>query len=595
MIGFRRGKLLDTDWIDLNTVHEWYHRCKESHGTACHNQPLGANINGKPRFLIDVSQDCIVLADQSFEYVALSYVWGNTQSCKLTIENLHKLLTKSSLRDKEISENIPFTIMHAIDLTRVLGVQYLWVDALCIVQDETDDLKAQELNKMSYIYQNACLTIVAADGFHADYGLHGLQAVSTPLRRNCEQTVISLGKLGRAIFRIFPSGNEREARDGIPTMYYQRAWTFQEYLFSRRRVVFEKGSVFWECSCDTWFEDVNLSEASISRQTTTLSKDLSLFQNEPPDLLNLMNMIKRFNNRQVTSEEDRLAAFSGLATAMSINFVGGFLCGLPQLFFDVALIWQPDGEMKRRYKTSREGQLQRPTSLPSWSWVGWAGLIDRWSWLSGRDFIKQGWMGARGSYATIPITTWYSGDFMTRRDCREIPSQWHIFREDSRNPNCNTPPSWTKHMIPNPSWDHQNKPPPEGLGSQYFTHAAYPRHDFWYPIPLFEGEITPMSSSPFLHASVETVTFYTRGIYLGSPTSSVCIENASGEWAGVLRPHRRCDISENTRPKMQPLELVAVSRGTVRNSNKEFHLEEWCLEERPKDGCCMSFIMSFGY
>jgi hypothetical protein len=64
--------------------------CKDGHGAACHDSPLRNNLVGRPRYLIDVSEDCIVQADPVFEYTALSYVWGNIESCKLTRDNLPK-------------------------------------------------------------------------------------------------------------------------------------------------------------------------------------------------------------------------------------------------------------------------------------------------------------------------------------------------------------------------------------------------------------------------------------------------------------------------------------------------------------------------
>src|SRR2546421_12230120 len=83
------------------------------------------------------------------------------------------------------------------------------------------------------------------------------------------------------------------------------------------------------------------------------------------------------------------------------------------------------------------------------------------------------------------------------------------------------------------------------------------------------SRVIPQQPACFLFASVEVATFYTRGIRLKFHTPSVTIENHAGEWAGILRPHRSSDISENVRPKMQPLELVAISLGTARNSEPE--------------------------
>jgi hypothetical protein len=105
-------------------------------------------------------------------------------------------------------------------------------------------------------------------------------------------------------------------------------------------------------------------------------------------------------------------------------------------------------------------------------------------------------------------------------------------------------------------------------------------------MPLHEEETIPTLQQPaqFLFASVEIATFYTRAIRVGFHTPSVNIENHTGVWAGVVRPHRSSEISENVGPKMQPLELVAISLGAARNSKlNEPGVEEWLLNKRPKE------------
>ena len=601
LTGFRRGKILDTDWIQLDTIGKWYQMCKIVHGIGCANPTLRKKLVGRPSFLIDVSEDCIVSAKPDYEYIALSYVWGKISSCKLTKDNLETLQIAHALSGVETAESIPITIRHAIDLTRLLGERYLWVDMLCIVQDERDDLKAQELSKMSDIYQNACLTIIAADGPHADYGLRGIRELFQPLKRSCNQYAYSLGEHGKAILRIFRQMNEREKDDPYDptTVYYQRAWTFQEYLFSRRRVIFEKGSIFWECCSTTWFEDIDCSDAVQLRQSADLCNKTSLFRVGVPCIYTLMGMVNSFNQLQLTYEEDYLSAFSGLASAMSLSFVGGFLCGLPEFFFDIALLWQPDGEMKRRRNTNSEAvfPFSQSSTPPTWSWAGWAGSVDDWSWQSGNDFIKRGSTSSKGSRETLPITAWHSGKFPLSANSREISGQWYTFKECFQSLNSEPPECWTRHESPgtppgNTSWVYPDCHPPEGFGSYYFTHRTYSQHQFWYPIPFHGEETGPTVRQParYLFATVETATFYTRGIRLKFHTPSVTIEDQTGEWAGILRPHQSSDISEDVRPKMQPLELVAISLGTARNSEpEESGLEEWHLDERPKEGRLYQF------
>jgi hypothetical protein len=88
-------------------------------------------------------------------YTALSYCWGVPQpasTISVFLESYQKRIPLLSL---------PRTVQDAIFTTRQLGLQYLWVDSLCIVQDSTDD-KASEIANMGEIFRNATITILAA-------------------------------------------------------------------------------------------------------------------------------------------------------------------------------------------------------------------------------------------------------------------------------------------------------------------------------------------------------------------------------------------------------------------------------------------------
>jgi hypothetical protein len=96
----------------------------------------------------------------------LSYVWGNVKQCPLTTRSESDTgkpsATQVSATFKDIEE-LPLSIQDAIYLTRQIGERYLWVDSLCIIQDDPED-KAAVIPEMGAIYGNAYLTIVAADG-----------------------------------------------------------------------------------------------------------------------------------------------------------------------------------------------------------------------------------------------------------------------------------------------------------------------------------------------------------------------------------------------------------------------------------------------
>ncbi|ORY13348.1 heterokaryon incompatibility, partial [Clohesyomyces aquaticus] len=91
-------------------------------------------------------------------YVALSHCWGSPENHPLetTKENYGERLAGVPL------ENLPKTFRGVVKITNHIGVKYLWIDSLCIIQDDTEDWK-QEAAKMGAVYEYARLTIAAAD------------------------------------------------------------------------------------------------------------------------------------------------------------------------------------------------------------------------------------------------------------------------------------------------------------------------------------------------------------------------------------------------------------------------------------------------
>jgi hypothetical protein len=99
--------------------------------------------------------------------VALSYVWGaGSSTLQLQTSNLHMLARPGALRNVDA----PNTIRDSMKLTASSGHRFLWVDALCIVQNDEND-KAVNIADMRQIYTFAILTIVAATGDSSAAGL----------------------------------------------------------------------------------------------------------------------------------------------------------------------------------------------------------------------------------------------------------------------------------------------------------------------------------------------------------------------------------------------------------------------------------------
>lgn len=167
------GRIFDPSKLSLTLVKSWMQSCVEGHGEAC-------GLSRSPRFneieelllVIDVEKDCIVHPVEEFRYLALSYVWGKVDSVKLLKENFADLQEPSGVA--KIFERLARTIQDAITLTKELGERYLWIDSLCIIQDDAA-FKAKIINKMNLVYENAFATIVAASGLDANAGLPGIR------------------------------------------------------------------------------------------------------------------------------------------------------------------------------------------------------------------------------------------------------------------------------------------------------------------------------------------------------------------------------------------------------------------------------------
>ncbi|KAK0643137.1 heterokaryon incompatibility [Cercophora newfieldiana] len=140
---------------------------------------------------------------------------------------------------------MPKTILHATQLTRILGGKHLWADRFCIIQDEDTELKQAQLNAMADIYAGAEAVIIAASGDDAESGLNGIPGVSAP------RNLASTGAVSDAIPCDFVHevGRRELMHDQARSMmlankkWYWRGWTFQEQMSSCRKIVFQDGTV----------------------------------------------------------------------------------------------------------------------------------------------------------------------------------------------------------------------------------------------------------------------------------------------------------------------------------------------------------------
>ncbi|KAF3811064.1 hypothetical protein GCG54_00010400, partial [Colletotrichum gloeosporioides] len=200
-------------FIDFERISRWISACETDHSSTC-GQETKSFSEAYPGLevlrLIDVHDLCLVEVNDLQPYIALSYVWGGISTVRMTRANLSRFLKRNSL---EPSARIPKTIRDTIDLARRLNIRYIWVDAFCLIQDDSEDL-FQGISVMDKIFQRSWLTAVAASGHTANSGLPGFSGGSRVPR---EATVIQ-PDISVTVFMDL---------DGMleSTVYQTRGWT----------------------------------------------------------------------------------------------------------------------------------------------------------------------------------------------------------------------------------------------------------------------------------------------------------------------------------------------------------------------------------
>lgn len=346
---------------------KWKDTCCVKHQEHCDTTFTGAHLDRLR--VIDVEEMCIVEAPRDKDYVALSYVWGTAEMLKLQKANFDHFQTSGSLK----SATLPKTIADAAEVTRGLGEKYLWVDALCIIQDDEND-KAYFIPNMDSVYGCALVTIIALSGDGANAGLPGIR----PDSRTQEELPFTIGNT--PIIASLDPPRERSFDSYLgQSPWDSRGWTFQEKIFSRRALVFTSEQVYWECQQASWCEEANwetFNHPHIFRKAFKRAEDLFPWSDQVNAEITYRTLVEQYSARKLSFETDALNAFAGILHAMERIWRQKYFWGLPYSFFSSALQWKVDrGNTAGRrvasvpYK-SREG-VTLSLHIPSWSWVGW--------------------------------------------------------------------------------------------------------------------------------------------------------------------------------------------------------------------------------
>ncbi|KAA8911739.1 heterokaryon incompatibility protein-domain-containing protein [Sphaerosporella brunnea] len=404
--------------VDVGLLREWLRVCEKEHGGDC-EVVRGKNVSSgdwlpEGARMVDVNRMALVDAPRKgCRYVALSYLWGSAGGEYQTLlANFEQRRRKGGLE----SVNLPATITDAIKLVRLLKERYLWIDALCIIQDDPAD-KAVQIKGMHAIYGAAALTVFAAGGDSAHARLPGLE----PGSRKKQQKIENIQSLLLAV----PLATMAETV--AASVWDTRGWTFQERLLSRRRLLFTNEQVYFECQREIFSEDVIAESCKASgtypakyagRRTlqptgAAGSEVRRMFYSR-----DFMVAVEEYTRRRLTNISDIYNAMWAIITVFSQDYEDeplppdtGFLFGMPLSFLESAMLWQPALEAPAHARRKVDGLV-----TPSWSWAGWEG---------GVAFMKMnGYMHGPPDAARSLVDEWVIGG--PDGKARRISTQRHL-------------------------------------------------------------------------------------------------------------------------------------------------------------------------
>ncbi|RFN43502.1 heterokaryon incompatibility protein [Fusarium flagelliforme] len=313
------------------------------------------------------------------KYLTLSHCWGTEVSIRLSNKLLGTYENQIPLEDLLSPEAKVFR--EAIWITRCLGYRYLWIDALCINQDD-DDEKSAEISRMDQIFSGAEANLSAASASSGADGMIFNRKHSLYELFLCEWKTGAPGRVHGGKFQekkdYLVVKVPRENIDKEPVN--KRAWVFQERILAPRVIHFCRNSIHRECIREYTEELLDyspwvtvqqgFSSPHINDAPYDSKEGFNGIKPEKKDwCYRFRILLQRYSPTLLTFPQDRLASFAGIAKRISIN--GGldedeYFAGLWEPDLPRALLWHARNHFgERKWDPERIGYIS-----PSWSWAG---------------------------------------------------------------------------------------------------------------------------------------------------------------------------------------------------------------------------------
>ncbi|KAJ4986560.1 hypothetical protein SVAN01_07996 [Stagonosporopsis vannaccii] len=348
----------------IKKVQGWLTGCEERHSICT---DYSSQVRSLPRRLLHIvgpDTICLVVPSQPTKYSALSYCWGQSVQPKTTRKNQFSRLQYFNCRE------FPQTLKDAIYFTYSLGVEYIWIDCLCIVQDDADDWAA-EAARLADIYSGAWVVLAATRSNDVAQGF--LQSRPKPVDVSIPRARKDPLRLQARNVSNHSFYGETVDMERLPL--FQRGWCMQERLLACRIIHFLPDEIFYECRQDSRCECGLSREIRPGRgfQKTlwpSLEDPTSSRHHYPNgDAYTCWDqwhaIAQSFSKLQLTYAYDALPALSGIAKRALLLRPGTYLAGVWEIGIAFHLSW-------RRCDATPETKCLEEIGVeitPTFSWI----------------------------------------------------------------------------------------------------------------------------------------------------------------------------------------------------------------------------------
>jgi hypothetical protein len=351
----------------LRFVKDCLGTCNSTHQICCKFATVPTWYPTRLIEILDEDNARLIVSEENCPqgpYASLSHRWGGANILKCTTDTIDDLKTKVPV------SALPATFRDALYAIKYLGIKYIWIDSLCIIQDSTADW-TREAQTMIKVYQRALINLAATRSQGSNMGLFVDRDVGLMYSGVFQ---IDNGVVKGDFFAVEAALDSEHWDLEIETAPLNaRGWVMQERLLSPRVAHFASEQIFWDCPELTASETVPSGKQIWPRVVTAW-----VGRKNDSNLLNVpgrkdqavgqwATVVNAYSKCQLTFNSDKFTAFSGLTEYFGGLLSDEYCCGLWRPHLEIQLCWIAS--------QGRSGFSKRNDVAPSWSWVSIDGPV----------------------------------------------------------------------------------------------------------------------------------------------------------------------------------------------------------------------------